>query len=68
MVSTILVDPGTYGRDCRHLMAFLAEAHPPRPLWQPMHSAPTIAGPGAVGCEVAEDLSPGLSACLPRAA
>jgi dTDP-4-amino-4,6-dideoxygalactose transaminase len=56
-LSTVLVDPAAFGRDCRQLMAFLAERGiGTRPLWQPMHLSPAHRGARTVGGGVAEDL------------
>ncbi len=56
-LSTVLVDPQAFGRDCRQLMAFLAERGiGTRPLWQPMHLSQAHRGARAVGGGVAEDL------------
>jgi dTDP-4-amino-4,6-dideoxygalactose transaminase len=56
-LSTVLVDSAAFGRDCRQLMAFLAERGiGTRPLWQPMHLSPAHRGARTVGGGVAEDL------------
>ncbi len=56
-LSTVLVDPKAFGRDCRQLMAFLAERGiGTRPLWQPMHLSQAHRGARAVGGAVAENL------------
>jgi len=56
-LSTVLVDPSSFGRDSRGLVAFLAERGiGTRPLWQPMHLSKAHRGARAIGGEVAEDL------------
>jgi perosamine synthetase len=56
-LSTVLVDPATFGRDCRQLLTFLAgRGIGTRPLWQPLHLSPAHRGARSVGGGVAEDL------------
>lgn len=56
-LSTVLVDAAAFGRDCRQLLAFLADRGiGTRPLWQPMHLSRAHRGARTVGGEVAEDL------------
>lgn len=55
---TILVDEAQYGESSRALMQRLQESKiESRPLWQPMHQSPALAGCLATPCEVSESLA-----------
>jgi perosamine synthetase len=56
-LTTILVDPALYGQDCRALLARLRQGRiQARPLWQPLHQSPALAGAHNLGCPVSERL------------
>jgi perosamine synthetase len=56
-LSTILLDPQAYGRDSRALLALLRDKGiQARPLWQPLHQSPALAGSHSLGCPVSESL------------
>ncbi|MFH1033291.1 MAG: LegC family aminotransferase [Pseudomonadota bacterium] len=56
-MSTIVVDPAAHGRDCRALLKALhARRIQTRPLWQPLHQSPALAGGHGLGCPVSERL------------
>lgn len=62
-MSTVVIDPADYGRDCRALLKALhARRIQTRPLWQPLHRSPSLAGSHSLGCPVSERLhAQGLS-------
>ncbi|MBI5523551.1 MAG: LegC family aminotransferase [Desulfarculus sp.] len=64
-MSPILVDPAAYGQDSRSLLKALhGQGIQTRPLWQPLHQSPALAGSFSLGCPVSERLyQQGL--CLP---
>ena len=54
---TIHVHADEYGTSSRDLLARLLEAGiQARPLWQPLHRSPALAGSESPGCPVADDL------------
>lgn len=56
-LTTILVDPARYGLDSRELLARLRQRRiQTRPLWQPLHQSPALAGCHHLGCPVSERL------------
>lgn len=64
-MSPILVDPVAHGQDSRGLLGALhGQGIQTRPLWQPLHQSPALAGSHNLGCPVSERLhQQGL--CLP---
>lgn len=60
---TMKVDPLRYGRSSRELLALLeTKKIQSRPLWQPMHKSPALAGSHTEPCPVAESVhAAGLS-------
>jgi perosamine synthetase len=60
---TVHVDPGEFGLSSRQLLARLLDAGiQARPLWQPLHRSPALAGEAAAACPVADALhTTGLS-------
>src|SRR5262249_34323619 len=54
---TVLVDEGSYGRDSRSLLRFLAEQKiQARPLWQPMHKSRAHSGAWSRPCPHADTI------------
>jgi len=62
---TILVDEQKYGISSRKLLQKLDEANiQARPLWQPMHRSPAMAGCQSYFCDMADRLNQ-MALCLP---
>ncbi len=56
-LSTLEVDPAAYGMDSRALLKALHQRRiQTRPLWQPLHQSPALAGGHSLGCPVSERL------------
>jgi perosamine synthetase len=56
-LSTVVLDPETYGRDARATMNLLQQAGvQTRPIWEPMHSSAVFTDCFSTDCSVSERL------------